>query len=233
MYHSDSAADLYDLVYQDRKDYQAEAETVAALIRSRKPDASSLLDVGCGTGIHLQTFATLFDRVAGLELSDSMLRAASRRLSGVPLHLADMRSFQLDDRFDAIVCMFSAIAYLKTIDDVDKALACMARHLAPGGVVVIEPWWTPDKFIEGYISSHVVRDSSRTVARVSRSTREGDATRIDIHYLIADAHGVRYQTDVDHLTLFTAEQYESAITKAGGKVEYVPNSGPGFYVGTW
>ncbi len=233
MYKSHSEVDVYDQVYQDRKDYQAEAEAVARLIRARKPDASTLLDVACGTGIHLQAFASLFGTVEGLDISDSMFDRANQRLPGVPLHLADMRSFQLGKKFDAIVCMFSSIGYLASVDDLDSTLASMARHLTPGGVVVIEPWYTPTSFIENYVSSHLVTTDGRTIARVSHSTREGDATRMEIHYLIADASGVHHQTDIDRLTLFTADQYENAFTMAGGKVEHVGDTGLGYYVGIW
>jgi ubiquinone/menaquinone biosynthesis C-methylase UbiE len=233
MYDSDSAADLYDLLYLDRKDYRAEAGTVAELIRSRRPDARALLDVACGTGTHLEVFATLFDRVEGLDLSDSMFHAANRRLPGVPLHLADMRSFRLDARFDAIVCMFSSVGYLSTVDDLDQTLCSMGRHLTPGGVVVIEPWWTVETFIEGYVSGHVVTTEGRAVARISHSTREGDVARMELHYLLADAGGVQHRSEIDRLRLYTREQYEDAFTKAGAKVEYVANAGPGYYVGIW
>lgn len=103
MYESESAADLYDLVYQDRKDYRAEAGAVAELIRSRKPDASTLLDVACGTGTHLEAFSRHFEQVAGLELSESMSEVARRRVPQAQLYPGDMRSFQLDAAFDAIV----------------------------------------------------------------------------------------------------------------------------------
>lgn len=233
MYESESAADLYDLVYQDRKDYRAEAGAVAELIRSRKPDASTLLDVACGTGTHLEAFSRHFEQVAGLELSESMSEVARRRVPQTQLYPGDMHSFQLDAAFDAIVCMFSSIGYLNTVDDLNQTLVSMGRHLKPGGVVAIEPWWTPDTFLENYVSGHVVTKDGHTVARVSHSTREGDVARMEIHYLVADARGVRHRSEIDRLTLFTPEQYESAFTGAGAKVEFLPNGGPGFYVGTW
>lgn len=37
MYEDDSAAEIYDVLYQDRKDYDAEAAQVAALVRERMP----------------------------------------------------------------------------------------------------------------------------------------------------------------------------------------------------
>lgn len=235
MYESDNAADVYDLVYQDRKDYRAEAELVARLVRSRRPDAATLLDVACGTGIHLEAFASQFDHVEGLDLADAMFSAARRRLPEVTLHLADMRTFDLGRRYDVITCMFSSIGYLSTGPDLERTLQSMARHLTPGGVVVVEPWYFPDTFIDRYVSGHVVTRDGRTVARVAHSTREGDTTRMEIHYLDADKDGIRHHDEVDRLTLFGRDQYESAFTRAGGQVEYVTaeSGGPGFFVGVW
>jgi SAM-dependent methyltransferase len=235
MYENDAAADLYDLIYQDRKDYRAEAARVAGLIRAHRPDAASLLDVACGTGAHLEAFAALFDRVAGLDRSDAMFRRAGQALREVPLHLGDMRSFRLQDSYDAVVCMFSSIGYLRTVEDLNDTLVSMAAHLTGNGVVVIEPWYFPDTFLDGYVSGHAVTRDGRTVARVSHSTRQGDRTRMEIHYLIGDADGIRARDEVDELTLFTRDQYETAFTEAGGKVEYVPasGSGPGYFVGVW
>jgi ubiquinone/menaquinone biosynthesis C-methylase UbiE len=233
MYENNSAADLYDILYQDRKDYRAETELVAGLIRSRKPAAASLLDVACGTGIHLQAFGELFDRVEGVDLAEPMIAVARQRLPGVPVHHGDMRELALDRQFDAVVCMFSSIGYLRTVSDLDKALSGMARHLSPGGVVVIEPWYFPDTFLDGYVSGHAVTKDNRAISRVSHSTRDGNTTRMEIHYVVAEeSSGVRHRSEIDLLTLFSRAEYEAAFTKAGLRPEFVEITGkPGFLVG--
>ncbi|MDN3262856.1 class I SAM-dependent methyltransferase [Streptomyces sp. CSDS2] len=236
MYENNSAAEMYDLLYQDRKDYPAEARQVAELVRARKPDASSLLDVACGTGIHLAAFAGLFERVEGADLSEHMLEVAARRLGPrVPLHRADMRDFRLGVTFDAAAVMFSSIAYLRTTEDLNAAVATLARHLNPGGVLVIEPWWFPEVFIEGHVSGHALTtDDNRTITRVSHSTRVGRVTRMELHYVTADSRGVQHRSETDDLTLFTRDEYETAFRQAGLKVEYVDSEPgrPGYFVAT-
>nr|CTQ89509.1 Methyltransferase [Kibdelosporangium sp. MJ126-NF4] len=233
MYENTSAADLYDILYQDRKDYRAEADLVAGLVRSRKPAAESLLDVACGTGIHLQAFADLFRHVEGVDLAEPMIEIARRRLPNVPVNHGDMRELGLDREFDAIVCMFSSIGYLSTTSDLDKALSSMARHLSPGGVVVIEPWYFPDTFLDGHVSGHTVTKDNRTISRVSHSTRDGNATRMEIHYVTADgASGVHHRSEIDRLTLFGRADYEAAFTRAGLRPKFIEIARkPGFFVG--
>lgn len=138
-------AEVYEIIYRSRgKDWAAEATGVAREIRSRKPDAASLLDVACGTGAHLKTFGEVFQHTEGLEIAEPMRDLAARRLPEVKVHAGDMRAFDLGRTFDTVVCLFCAIGYLSEVEDMRSAVAAMARHLVPGGVLVIEPWWFPE-----------------------------------------------------------------------------------------
>lgn len=228
-------ADVYELIYSSRgKDWAAEATATARLIRSRSSGARSLLDVACGTGTHLETFGALFEHTEGLELSEPMLNLAVRRLPGVPLQMGDMRDFDLSRTFDAVVCMFTAIGYLPTLPDMRRAVQSMARHLEPGGVLVVEPWWFPDDFLDGYVAGDLGSDEERTVARISHSTRQGRTTRMEVRFLVGDAEGITEFTEVDLLTLFTLEEYLAAFADAGCPAEYLKTewSARGIFVGT-
>lgn len=215
-------AEVYEAVYRSRgKDWGAEAAHVADLVRSRFPGANSVLDVACGTGAHLATFDELFDHAEGLEMSSAMREVAARQLPGVTVHEGDMRKFDLGRRFDAVSCLFTAIAYAGDLSDMRSAIRCMAEHLVPGGIMVVEPWWFPEKFIEGYVSGEVLEDGGRTIARVSHSTREGDVTRLEVRYLVGSSTGISQFTEVDRLTLFTEEEYLAAFADAGCPAEFI------------
>lgn len=227
-------AEVYDLLYRGRgKDFQAEAMAVARLVRQRKPAAASLLDVACGTGEHLVSLRHAFARVEGVELSPDMWAVATAKLPTVPICRADMRTFDLGRVFDAVCCLFSSIAYMRTVPELEAAVACMARHLAPGGVLLLEPWWFPERFLDGHVAGHVVRTGGRSVARVSRSVRAGDATRMESHYLAADATGVKHFSQVELLTLFSLGDYLTAVERAGCTAEFLPEeqSGRGLVLG--
>lgn len=232
---SPEVSDIYDLIYLGRgKNYADEAAVVTDLARERKPDAASLLDLACGTGEHLAWFRTRFDHVEGLDLSERMVEVARRKLPTVPIHASDIRDFDLGRTFDVVCCMYSTVGYMSSTAELDQTIACMARHLAPGGVLVVEPWWFPERFIEGYISDDVVRDDGRTVARVAWSTRVGDVAKQVAHYVVADPGGIRHFEHVQHLTLFKASEYEAAFERAGCSVEYLDRrdllAGRGVYV---
>lgn len=227
-------AKVYEIFYRSRgKDWASEAEDVVRLIRARRPEAASVLDVACGTGAHLATFDERFERAEGLEIAAPMLELARRRLPGVPLHAGDMRDFSLGRTFDAVVCMFCSIGYLGTVEEMRAAVSSMAAHLPSGGVLVIEPWWFPDDHVEGYVAGDLGRENGLTVARISHSTLQGRATRMEVRFLVGDVSGIREFTEIDVLTLFTKEEYTEAFAAAGCSVEYLPGAptGRGLFVG--
>ncbi|MFD5321593.1 class I SAM-dependent DNA methyltransferase [Streptomyces sp. NPDC127098] len=235
MYEAEDA-EIYDLVHQGRgKDYAAEAEHLREVIRSHKRDASSLLDVACGTGLHLAHLSREFDEVEGLDRSMDMLTRAQRRLPDVRLNLGDMRSFDLGRTFDAVTCLFASVGHLSTVAELADTLRCFARHAAERrGVVVIDPWWFPETFTPHHVAGDVVTADHRTVARVSHSSLEGRASRMDVHYLIADPkNGVRHLTERTLITLFTRDEYEDAFDRAGLTPTYLQGglSGRGLFVG--
>jgi SAM-dependent methyltransferase len=227
-------AEVYDAIYRARgKDYAAEAAELAGLIRARRPGASSVLDVACGTGEHLRHLDALFDHVEGLELGEGMLAVARAKSPHITVHAGDMCAFDLGTKFDAVTCMFSAVAYLPSAAAMTAAVDAMARNLEPGGVIIIDPWWSPDRFLDGHVSGHVVKDGDATIARVSRSTRaDRDHARMEIQVVVATPDGIRNFAETHSISLFTQDDFLQAFEKAGCVPEFIEGgfSGCGLYV---
>jgi SAM-dependent methyltransferase len=225
------SARYYDAIYSF-KDYGAEAAAVSAQIRAHKPDADTLLDVACGTGAHLAHFAREY-RVEGIDLSEEQLAIARARLPGIELHQGDMTTFDLGKTFDAVTCMFSSIGYVGTLDGLDAAIGRMAAHLAPGGVLVVEPWLPPDAFEAGHLSTLFVDEPDIAIARMSISHKEGRRSWFDMEHLVGSADGIEQFVEHHELGLFTVEEQIAAFERAGLRVEHDPDGpiGRGLYVG--
>ncbi|WDZ83469.1 class I SAM-dependent methyltransferase [Micromonospora cathayae] len=226
IYHQ---AEVYDAFYRGReRGYEADSRLITKYVRERNPAAASLLDVACGAGRNLDHFAESFPHVEGVDLAADMIRLARRRLPGVPLHEGDMTDFDLGRRFDVVTCLFSSIGYLPDVGALNAALRCFGRHLNPGGVVVVEPWYSPENALSGRVMGDVVTVDGQTISRVSHTVVEGRRHRMSVQYLVADAEsGIRHFTDLHLLSLFTREEYDAAFAGAGiGAVEFV-ETGPG------
>ena len=227
-------ADLYDVFY-DWKDYAAEARRVHDLVQPRQPSARTLLDVACGTGRHLEHLREWY-AVEGLDLDPALLAVARDRLPGVPLHEADMRDFDLGRRFDVVTCLFSSIGYAGTPDAMRAAVAAMTRHLAPGGVLVIEPWLTPGSFDPNHLGRVItVSQPDLEAVRMNDARVEDGVSIMDFHYLVArPGEPMRHVVERHALALFTDDEYRSALEASGLAVERDAEGlmGRGLWIGT-
>jgi len=74
------SAQFYDALYHF-KDYAAAAGQLHTLVQETCPGATTLLDVACGTGKHLE-YLRAYYRVEGLDLNAKVLEIARKRLPG-------------------------------------------------------------------------------------------------------------------------------------------------------
>lgn len=223
--------ELYDAIYSF-KDYEAEATAIHDLVQKYKGTSGNrLLDVACGTGKHLEFLRAHYD-CEGLDLSHFLLKAATERNPGIPFHEGDMRNFDLGVWFDAIICMFSAIGYVRTFEGLERAAFHLAKHAAPGGVLIIEPWFSPEDFQVGRIGLTTVDQPDYKVARMNTSRREGNVSILEFHFLVGNKGSIESFTDTSELGLFTPAEYKAAFERVGLTVTHLPEgiTGRGLYV---
>jgi hypothetical protein len=138
------------------------------------------------------------------------------------VHAGDMRGVTLGRTFDVVVCLFSAIGYTRSTDELTASVRAMAGHVARGGLLVIDPWFHPGGWQGGHLDHTVAISNGRKVLRLAQSSRHGRTSCVTYHYLVGDSTGISHFTDVHEMTLFTPEEYTSAIEAAGcGRVEFI------------
>ncbi len=140
-------ADHYDLFYKN-KNYAGECRFVRGLFdRYAKRPVEKILDLGCGTGGHALALMRRGFQVTGIDASARMLAVARQKAAraGFVLELvrAKLQSFQLPQKFDAAICMFSVIDYLTRDEDIKRMLGNVRRHLKPGGIFICDFWHAP------------------------------------------------------------------------------------------
>ncbi len=223
---------FYDIIYSF-KDYESEARRVHELIQQYAPGARTLLDVACGTGQHLQFLRENYE-VEGLDLDPELLLLARQRVPGVALHKADMIEFDLGRQFDVVTCLFSSIGYVRSEENLRRAIATMARHLAPGGVFLVEPWFTPDAYQAPHVAANFVDEPDLKIARVARDLgrKPEGISLIEFQYLVGTAQEISHFTEHHELGLFTEEQHRDAFALAGLEVHHDPEGlmGRGLYI---
>lgn len=102
----------------------------------------SVLDFGCGAGRHAIELARSGVRVTGVDYVGAFIERAEtvarqQRVSGTRFVEADCRKVELDERFDAALCLYDVIGtYADRAENTDL-LANLASHLKPGGFALV------------------------------------------------------------------------------------------------
>ncbi|HEY7180614.1 MAG TPA: class I SAM-dependent methyltransferase [Blastocatellia bacterium] len=125
---------FYDAVMGDRSE---SAAFVHRLIQKHKPDAKTLLELACGTGAVLLHLAKHYE-VSGLDISPEMLSAARKKLPETPFYQAGMATFELDRKFDVIICVFDSINHVLSFADWRRIFRRVAGRLAEGGLFLFD-----------------------------------------------------------------------------------------------
>jgi len=228
------SAKFYNAIYESMgKDYVAEAQKVHHIIGQRKKSpGNSLLEVACGTGLHASVLRKYY-QVEGLDLDAEMLAVASQNYPDISFHQADMAEFDVGKQFDVVTCLFSSIGYVKTTERLNQATQAMANHLLPGGVLIVEPWFTPEQWKPGRVSALFVDQPDLKISRMNISEVEGRLSYFIFNYLVGTPQGVAYFTERHDLGLFTHEEYLEAFRKTGLEVTHDPEGldGRGLYIG--
>lgn len=139
----------------------------APIVHAAVPAGASILELGCGTGRILRPLAELGHPVLGVDESAAMLD----RVAGLPTVCSPIETLRLDRTFGAVLL---ASTMINTNPAQRRAfLAACARHVGPGGVVVIQQT-APAWFGEGEPSQQEVDGIRRVVRSVRRTERYVD-----------------------------------------------------------
>ncbi|MES0862752.1 class I SAM-dependent methyltransferase [Ruegeria sp. SCPT10] len=112
-----------------------EARWLARFTANLKP-GGHVLDLGCGAGEPIaRWFMAEGFNVTGVDFSEAMLDIARSRWPEGDWRQADMRDFELSQRFDGVIA-WNSFFHL-TADEQKACIARMARHLRSGGMLML------------------------------------------------------------------------------------------------
>ena len=210
---------LYDLVFPDAD------ETIATMVRTAigryVPAAPrSILDVGCGTGRHLEALARTIPECCGVDLLESNIAYARSVRPGITFHVGDMRTVRLGRTFDLLTCLGNALSYALTDQDLADTMSTFAAHARVGTLLVADPL-NARMYLEG--------DGFQRRIEARVETPEFTATLVSLHELDREARILRRtrtwqiagQPDVEDYAeyrLLLPDEVQRALETAGFEV---------------
>jgi len=120
---------------------------------------SNILELGCGTGRVLIPLMKQRVNITGIDYSQSMLNECLRKIREMGLRnakiiLGDIRDFQLQESFDMIIAPFWVIQCIESIQDFQKCLLCIKKHLSTKGFCILNifhPYLTKEEMGKSWV----------------------------------------------------------------------------------
>lgn len=130
---------FYRELYAHRSGEEARAFILRLIEKLNLPAYSSVLDVCCGNGRHSEVFSEKSYSVVGIDISEKSLEEAkARNLKNTKFRNADARNFELHERFDCVLNLFTSFGYFETTEEHIEMLQRIYEHLNDNGVFVFD-----------------------------------------------------------------------------------------------
>jgi SAM-dependent methyltransferase len=193
-----------------------------AFYRRACAGASSVLELGCGSGRLLTGLVRPGRRLVGLDRDTGLLGIARRSLGrSVTLVQGDMRRFDLGERFQRVLIPYSAFYCLLTKADALSCLRCARRQLCPGGLLLLDAYAAdafhraggPEGEEVDRLFSVELRGRSYDVFERSRWRRQRQ--RLDIVYVYVDRKSGRRLEEPLPQHYWLAAQVGPLLAQAG------------------
>jgi SAM-dependent methyltransferase len=187
-----------------------------------KPGAS-VLDLCCGQGRHSVHLAKHGFKVTGLDLNAEYLDLASKAAEAAKVKIetvaGDMREIPFENKFDAVVNMYSSFGYLESEAEDLKVLESAVKALKPGGRLLLDMLnreWAIDNYIQN--DWHTGADGTLYVER-----RDLDlaTSRMHVHFIVVDPKGGRRESIGHIIRLYTLTEMTRLLERVGMRVTAV------------
>lgn len=182
-----------------------------------------ILELCCGTGRLTLPIAKDGYKISGVDYTTSMLERARSKATEAGLEInfieADIRTLDLQEKFDLIFIPFNSIHHLYRNEDLFKAIECVKKHLKDGGLFLLDCFNPNIQYIvesekgQTVVAEYTTSDGREIlIKQTMHYERATQINRIEWHYFInGEFHSIQ---NLD-MRLFFPQELDSYIEQAG------------------
>lgn len=215
----------YNSFYKD-KDYAAEAITVDKLLRSYNSQIKSIINLGCGTGKHDLELAMLGYQCKGIDLSPLMIEIARQNSDlsgcGIEFEVADVRNYETDRKYDAVISLFHVMSYQNTNTDILNAFKTARKLLNDDGegYFLFDVWYGPGVLTDKpCVRVKEIEDEENKLIRIARPVMHDKEDLVDVNYEVLiinkESNTVQMINEVHKMRYFFRPEIEMLLAEAG------------------
>jgi len=204
---------FYPLLYRHRNEEEASMALHNLHAFLKLPAGSTVLDLCCGQGRHSRTLSQLGYKVTGIDLSPSSIAVAkSLSQDRQMFDIQDMRTFDVNQHFDAVFNLFTSFGYFTNSSDNLRVLYRISAHLPLDGLLIIDYLNAFPLFAQTYQEN---RSKVDDVSFYTRKFIEGDFI-VKLIEVTADSGSIYHFRE--QVQLITLDHFRSMLSEAGFEV---------------
>lgn len=213
----------YNAFYQD-KDYAAESRQVDTLLRRYGSDIKKIINYGCGTGRHDIELSKLGYDCTGIDMSPLMIdiaRENSRRMhADIDFSVADIRTYEPEDKYDAVISLFHVMSYQNSNEDILGAFRSAREALDGGGLFLFDLWYGPGVLSDPpVVRVKEVEDDKYKLVRIARPVMHDRTNVVDVCYEVLviekETGCTKPINETHHMRYFFRPELESYLKESG------------------
>lgn len=213
----------YNAFYKD-KDYKAEAKQIDILLKKYGKNMHSVINYGCGTGMHDRELMSLGYSCTGIDLSQTMIEVAKKNDVGIEesidFSVADIRTYEPTKKYDAVISLFHVMSYQNSNEDILAAFQSARKALNKGGVFLFDVWYGPGVLSDKpVVRVKEVEDEKYKLIRIARPIMHDKTNVVDVCYevLVVDkvTNEARTINEIHSMRYFFRPELELLLKEAG------------------
>lgn len=215
----------YNSFYKD-KDYKAEAQTIDHLLKKYNSQIRNIINFGCGTGKHDIELVKLGYQCKGIDMSPLMVQIARENAEAnehkIEFETADVRNYETEKKYDAVISLFHVMSYQNTNEDVLNAFRSARKSLSgkAEGYFLFDVWYGPGVLSDKpCVRVKEIEDEENKLIRIARPVMHDKENVVDVIYevLIINKQSSKVQTinEVHSMRYFFRPEVEFLLSKAG------------------
>ncbi len=176
-----------------------------------------LLELACGSGEITLALAKEGYQVLGSDIASSMLEELRKKDSKntVDSFELNMIDFDLNRKFDGILCFCDSINYLSDKEEMAHMFQCVNKHLEIGGLFLFDMHTVDrlDEFKEMFIEEGTIKDTQYQWTILS----EEDTLHHHFSFWLDDGS---FHQEMHQQKVFDVEQVNTMLQKHGFETQY-------------
>lgn len=213
----------YNAFYRG-KDYKAEAKQVDVLLKKYGSDIHTIINYGCGTGRHDIELAKMGYQCRGVDISPSMIHIARENADkehvNVEFSVADIRKFETEQEFDAVISLFHVMSYQNENQDILDAFRSAKSVLKPNGILLFDVWYGPGVLSDKpCVRVKEIEDDQYKLVRIARPSMYDKKNLVDVDYevFVFDKETKETKTihEIHNMRYFFRPELEFLLHEAG------------------